>query len=108
MGTSDDGKSSSSSLVVGIVVVIVLAILGGLYFWGARLEKTAPVDESDAAMVPPELPVGVPTQEDESVPPADDSMSTGDSTSTETSGDASMMDASSDAAAGAQAELQVR
>ncbi len=50
-------KNSSSALVVGIVVVIVLAILGGLYFWGTKLEtEVAPQD------IPvDEMPLAVPT-----------------------------------------------
>lgn len=63
-------KNSSSSLVVGIVVVIVLAILGGLYFWGAKLEKDAPPQGIPADEMPLNMPVaptapGEPTVEAE-------------------------------------------
>lgn len=35
----DGGKKSSVGSIVGAVIVIVILIFGGLYFWGAQLEK---------------------------------------------------------------------
>ena len=37
-------KSSSVGPFIGIIIVILVIILGGLYFWGQRVEKNA--DES--------------------------------------------------------------
>lgn len=61
--TQGEEKNSSSTLVVGIVVVIVLAILGGLYFWGAKLETEAIPQEIPAD----EMPLVVPTTPSSSV-----------------------------------------
>ncbi len=35
----DQNKSSVSS-IIGIIVIIAIIVLGGLYFWGKRVEET--------------------------------------------------------------------
>ena len=37
IGTSE--KKTSVGSIVGIVIIVVILIFGGLYFWGAQLEK---------------------------------------------------------------------
>lgn len=38
-------KSGGMGPVVGIIIIIILLVFGGLYFWGAQLNKQAQLDE---------------------------------------------------------------
>jgi len=57
----EGGKKSSAGSIVGAIIVIIMLIFGGLYFWGAQLEKQQVYedelpfllgDEEEAAGIP--------------------------------------------------------
>lgn len=37
-------KQKSIGPVIGIVIIVIVLIIGALYFWGARLNRQAPVE----------------------------------------------------------------
>ncbi len=45
------GPRTSSSIgpLIGIVIVIAIIVLGGMYFWGQRVEQTGNAVEGDTA-----------------------------------------------------------
>jgi hypothetical protein len=44
---SPDKKSSPVGSIVGAIIVIIVIIFGGLYFWGAQLEKDSGYNDSE-------------------------------------------------------------
>lgn len=47
----NDSAASSIGPLVGIIVVVIVVVLGGMYFWGQRIEKSGEdtAFENDAA-----------------------------------------------------------
>ena len=55
-------KSSSIGPIVGIVIIVAVLILGGLYYWGSRLNDGAGPTGADIANMPDEALVNLATQ----------------------------------------------
>jgi hypothetical protein len=52
-------KPSSVGPFVGIIIVILVIVLGGLYFWGQRLDKS-----SNEPVIPEDTMTGSPAEDD--------------------------------------------
>jgi hypothetical protein len=53
--TPTEEKSVGSA--IGIIIIIVIIILGGLYFWGQRVAKQAPVEPQQQTTAQAQQPV---------------------------------------------------
>jgi len=47
-------KQSSAGPIVGAIIITVLLVFGGLYFWGAHLNKEQNNAENQVPFIPPE------------------------------------------------------
>ncbi len=48
----EENKSSIGS-IIGTIIIIALLVLGGLYFWGKRIEETKKLQDITSDNLPP-------------------------------------------------------
>ncbi len=54
----DETKKTGMGSIIGTIIIIALIVLGGLYFWGKRLEEAKTIKQMTAETAP--APASVP------------------------------------------------